>query len=113
MRRTFVFSLMAAAVAASVSAQTAPATLRLSVDDAVEMALEHNVDLKADRFDPQISDTRIAAAAGAFRPTFSTSVQQQNQLQPPTNFLIPTPTQNDAMTSTAGLAQRLPWFGTA
>ena len=39
------------------------------------MALEHNVDLNADRLDPQISDTRVAAAAGAFKPTFNTSVQ--------------------------------------
>ena len=50
----------------------APATLRLTVDEAVKMALEHNVDLNADRLDPQISDTRVAAAAGAFRPTFNT-----------------------------------------
>jgi hypothetical protein len=42
---------------------------RLTVDEAVKMALEHNVDLNADRLDPQISDTRVAAAAGAFRPT--------------------------------------------
>ena len=44
---------------------------RLTVDDAVKMALDHNVDLAADRLDPQISDTRVAAAAGAFRPTFN------------------------------------------
>ena len=50
----------------------APATLRLTVDEAVKMALEHNVDLTADRLDPQISDTRVAAAAGAFRPTINT-----------------------------------------
>ena len=54
-----------------------PATLRLTVDEAVKMALEHNVDLNADRLDPQISDTRVAAAAGAFRPSFNTSVQRE------------------------------------
>ena len=69
-------------------------TLRLTVDEAVKMALEHNVDLNADRLDPQISDTRVAAAAGAFRPTFNTSVNRNNQLQPPSSFLIPTPTQH-------------------
>src|SRR5262249_1167294 len=54
--------------------------LRLSVDDAVKMALEQNVDLRADRLDPQISDTRVAAAAGAFRPTFNTTLNSNNQL---------------------------------
>ena len=76
------------------------------------MALENNVDLAADRLDPQISDTRVAAAAGAFRPTFQSSVQRNNQLQPPASFLIPTSTRTDVVTSNAGLSQRLPWFGT-
>jgi outer membrane protein TolC len=100
--------------AAPVSAQTpvSQSTLRLTVDEAVKMALDHNVDLSADRLDPQISDTRVAAAAGAFKPTFNTTVNRNNQLQPPSSFLIPTATRNDVVTSNAGVAQRLPWFGT-
>jgi hypothetical protein len=39
-------------------------------------------------------------------------VQRNNQLQPPTNFLLPTATRTDAVTSTVGVAQRLPHFGT-
>ena len=66
-----------------------PATLRLTVDEAVRLALENNPDLKADRIDPQISDTRVAAAAGAFKPTFNTSLQRNDQLQPPAGFLTP------------------------
>jgi outer membrane protein TolC len=112
MHKTILATLGAVCVTATATAQTTPATLRLTVDDAVRMALEHNLDLAVDRLDPQISDTRIAAAAGAFRPTFNTSVLRNNQLQPPANFLIPTPTRTDATTSNAGLAQRLPWFGT-
>jgi outer membrane protein TolC len=87
-------------------------TLRLTVDEAVRMALEHNTDLNADRLDPQISDTRVAAAAGLFRPALNSGVNRNNQLQPPSSFLIPTPTRTDAVTSSAGLSQRLPWFGT-
>jgi len=71
------------------------------------------VDLSADRLDPQISDTRVAAAAGAFRPTINTSLQRNNQLQPPTSFFFPTATRNDVVSSNAGLNQRLPWFGTS
>ena len=101
------------AAASAVSAQTpAPAVLRLTVDDAVKMALDHNVDLNADRLDPQISDTRVAAASAQFRPTFNTGLNRNNQISPPSSFLIPEPTQNDAVTSSAGLSQRLPWYGT-
>ena len=77
------------------------------------MALDHNLDLAADRLDPQISDTRVAAAAGVFRPTINSSVNSNNQLQPPSSFLIPTPTRTDVVTSNAGFGQRLPWFGTS
>ena len=77
------------------------------------MALEHNVDLNADRLDPQISDTRVAAASAAFRPTINSAVNRNNQLQPPSSFLIPTSTRTDAVTSNAGLSQRLPWYGTS
>jgi HAE1 family hydrophobic/amphiphilic exporter-1 len=113
MRRTSLMALVALGVSAGASAQaTLPATLRLTVDEAVRMALDNNVDLKADRLDPQISDTRVAAAAGAFKPSVNTSVQSNNQLQPPASFLIPTATRTDVVTSNAGFAQRLPWFGT-
>jgi outer membrane protein TolC len=87
--------------------------LRITVDEAVKMALDHNVDLNADRIDPQISDTRVAAANALFRPTFNTGLNRNNQIAPPSSFLIPTPTQTDAVTSNAGLSQRLPWFGTS
>src|SRR5206468_1576318 len=82
-------------------------------DEAVKMALDHNVDLAADRLDPQISDTRVAAASGVFRPTINSSLNSNNQLQPPSSFLTPIPTQTDVVTSNAGLGQKLPWFGTS
>ncbi|HWW87675.1 MAG TPA: TolC family protein [Vicinamibacterales bacterium] len=122
--RLLTISSWALAAGVTMSAQTlptpstpsmgaAPTTLRLTVDDAVKMALDHNVDLAVDRLDPQISDTAVAAANGAFKPTFSTSFQRNNQLQPPSSFLIPTATRNDAVTSNVGLSQQLPWFGTS
>ncbi len=114
MRRLITFTILSVVLAAAASAQTpAPAALRLTVDDAVRMALDHNVDLNADRLDPQISDTRVAAASAQFRPTFNTGLNRNNQISPPSSFLIPTPTQSDAVTSSAGLSQRLPWYGTS
>jgi hydrophobic/amphiphilic exporter-1 (mainly G- bacteria), HAE1 family len=127
MGRTALMALIAIGLAAAASAQTAaqpgsperlreggtPATLRLTVDEAVTMALDHNVDLAADRLDPQISDTRVAAASGVFRPAINTGINSNNQLLPPSNFLTPVPQENDVVSSTAGLSQKLPWYGTS
>jgi outer membrane protein len=101
---------------ANAQSNTSPATgptLRLTIDEAVRMALDRNVDLAAVRIEPQIGDTAVAAAAGAFRPTFNTSFVRDNQLAPPTSFLTPTATRTDAVTSSVGLSQKLPRFGTS
>src|SRR5436190_202161 len=73
MRNIVFTALISVSFAANAFAQS---TLRLRVDDAVKMALDHNSDLRADRIDPQISDTRVAAAAAAFRPTFNTRLRE-------------------------------------
>ncbi len=115
MGRTALVALLAFGLATSAHAQSAartPATLRLTVDDAVKMALDNNVDLAADRLDPQISDTRVAAAANVFRPTFNAGLNSSNQLLPPSNFLTPVAQENDVNTSNAGLSQKLPKYGT-
>jgi len=91
----------------------APSTLTLTVDEAVRMALGSNLDLAAERLSPGIGDTQVAAAAAAFRPAISSSVQRNNQLQPPANFLVPFSTRTDVVSSNVGLQQRLPWFGTS
>src|SRR5439155_2411685 len=113
MRKASLLTTSFVLAAALASAQTSAAPLRLTAEDAVKMALEQNIDLIADRLDPQISDTRVAAAAGAFKPTISSSMLSNNQLQPPSSFLTPIPTRTDVVTSNAGFAQRLPWFGTS
>lgn len=115
MRSTVVLTILLTGFSAAASAQNAastPATLRLTVDDAIRLALENNPDLKADRLDPQISDTRVAVAAGAFRPTVNTGVQRNSQLQAPAGFLTPEPTRTAVVSSNAGMSQRLAWFGT-
>jgi outer membrane protein TolC len=112
---SFAFLQSAAAFAqapAAPAAASAGPTLELTVDQAVKMALDQNVDLAAERLDPQISDTSVAVAEGAFRPIFGSSLQSNNQLQPPSSFLIPTSTRTDIVTSGVSLNQRLNRFGT-
>ena len=94
--------------------RAAPATLRLTVDEAVKMALENNVGSRR----PIGSIRRSATRASRRRPARSSrrstrACSANNQLQPPASFLIPTPTRTDVVTSNAGFSQRLPWFGTS
>ena len=112
MRRTSWLLVLALGLATTASAQS-PSTVRITADEAVKMALEHNIDLNVDRLDPQTSDTRVAAAAGVFKPAITSSLQRNSQVQPPANFLFPVATTSNAVTSSAGLAQKLPWFGTS
>jgi len=114
MRKAFIVALGVLPLAASAFAQTAPSTaLRITVDDAVRMALDHNVDLAAARLTPQIGDTVVAAAAGAFVPTFASGIERHHLTQPGENFLSPTAMRTSILTSSAGIGQRLPWFGTS
>lgn len=108
----FAAALFALAPIAAL-AQAPAAPLRLTVDEAVKLALDNNLDLKTDRLDPQIGDTRVAAASGLFRPTVSSTVNRNNQLQPPSSLLFPESTRTDVVTTNVGLNQRLPWFGTS
>ena len=98
MRYSWIPVLLALAPSLA-AAQTATPPLKLTVDEAVKMALDNNVDLAADRLDPQIGDTRVAAASALFRPTFASSVNRNNELSPPSSLLFPTSTRNDVVTS--------------
>jgi outer membrane protein len=113
MRKSLILILLLGLAPAGAGAQSASTPLRISVDEAVQMALQNNVDLAAARIDPQIGDTRVAAAAGLFRPNFASSVDSNNQLQPPASLLLPNATRTDIVTTNVGLNQRLPWFGTS
>ena len=115
MSRTSTFALLFALHAAVGLAQPAATTsvLRLTVDEAVKMALDANPDLSADRLEPEVGDTRVAASAGAFKPALNLSANQNNALLPPTSLLFPIATSNDVVTSSAGIGQQLPWFGTS
>src|SRR6266852_5339257 len=74
MLRSILITTIMTTVSAIVSAQApvgpaaaTPSTLRLTVDDAVKMALDHNIDLAAERLDPQIGDARVSAATRSCR----------------------------------------------
>lgn len=62
-------------------------TRRLTVDDAVRLALENNLGLRAVRLAPQVQDLAVAQARAAWTPAFTTSVVQASADTPSTSFL--------------------------
>src|SRR6185503_5559050 len=98
-RVTVVAAFMAVSgTAASVCAQVAqtsqqvataaaPQTRRMTADEAVRMALEHNLGLRVARIDPQIQDLNIVNAKTGWTPNFSTTIQTQSNDAPNQNFL--------------------------
>lgn len=97
-------------------AQPAPQTgpvRRLSVEDAVAMALEQNLNLRAARLDPQIQDLSVAQARAAYAPNlFSTFATSSNE-SPSQSFLSGSEETitDDRFNSTFGVRQNLPWGG--
>jgi outer membrane protein TolC len=67
-------SLMLAATLAAAAAQTnAPAARALSLRDCLTEALEHNFDVRVERYDPQIQLYNLNAAYAGYDPTLSLS----------------------------------------
>ena len=55
---------------------------RLSIDEAVAMALEQNVDLQVDRIDPQVQDYSVSVARSSWTPAFFSNVTDPQPDQP-------------------------------
>lgn len=105
--------------AARVQAQTPPAApaseRRLSITDAVELALRQNADLEVVRISPQIQDLGIALARSAWAPSFSTLFQGDNRNSPANSFLSGGQTKitNTQTAYNFGVGSALPWFGSS
>lgn len=90
----------------------APEALNLSLDGAVKLALENNLDIVVDRVEPQVSAARVAQAASAYAPAFASAFTRNSEVQPPTSFLVGgSGVKTDVYSSTVTLSQRLPWWG--
>lgn len=110
-----LLSLMAvvpAARAQQPAPQPSAAALQLSMDQAVTMALETNLGLKADRLDISIAAENVAAARAVFRPLLRTSFSRNTSDQLPSSFLEGTSTVSNASTSVSStISQNLLWYG--
>ncbi len=105
-------SLSAAAAAAAAPAEAQGPVRRLSIEEAVALALEQNLNLQVDRIDPQVSDLAISVATSGWTPVFFSNVQTRSQSNPTTDiFGGAASVTNDNLTTQAGVQQTLPWGG--
>jgi outer membrane protein len=95
------------------TAAPAPGTKTdLTLDEATARALERNLDIAVERLNPQTFDLNIARIRAAYRPTASSTINQQSRVQPPTSTLNGgNIVDNTVTTYNTGLAQQVPWGG--
>lgn len=60
---------------------------RISIDDALALALENNLDLQVDRIGPQVQDLSVSLARTGYVPTFRSTIDFTAQTQPPASLL--------------------------
>ena len=93
--------------------QTSRPVRRLSVDEAVTLALEQNLDLRVERINPLIQGTLVADARSVYAPTLSTTVVGDDRDSPPFNIFAGG---QDVVTDrflqdSVDVVQEVPWMG--
>jgi len=85
----------------------------LTLEQATDLALEKNLDLKAQRLAPQAVDYQLQAARAAFNPRFTTSYNYNNSSQPNNSTLETglTTISTKRQTYNGSVNETLPWHG--
>jgi outer membrane protein TolC len=94
------------------AAQTGP-TLRLTADEAVRMALENNLGIRAERLAPEISTLAVAQARAAYAPNFFSNFSTRSSTQPPSSFITGGGSllTTESFSQSGGFGQNIPWGG--
>jgi outer membrane protein TolC len=86
--------------------------IALSLEQAIERALEMNLDMQSARLTPQMQDYSLEAAEAAFLPTFNSNFGYNNSSNVSTSQLdggARTTTQRNTLNMS--VAQTVPWYG--
>ncbi len=95
------------------AAAGATVTRRLSVDEAVQLALEQNLNVQVERINPQLQDLTIAQVRGNYSPTVTSTVASTSNDSPPSSFLSGGQDKitQEQFQANYGVAQLTPWGG--
>lgn len=104
-----------AATAPDIGVATAPSALmqiesqyRISLEEAIQRALRHSLQIKVEAYNPAIREARIVEAIGAFEPVLIGQSQFTNQDRP----RFATSNNGQTWTNTLGIRKLLPSGGT-
>jgi outer membrane protein TolC len=102
----------APAEATATAAQPTRPIRELRLADAVQLALEKNLDISVERLNPQSVDLQIAGLRNTYLPVVSSSIGQRDNFQLPRDQLQGGQRVSVATTTyNAGVTQTLPWYG--
>jgi outer membrane protein len=86
--------------------------LQITADEAVKMALENNLGIRAERLSPQVQALAVAQTRANYAPVVFTNTTKNSNSNPPQNFLAGNDfVTNSGFRSNAGVAQALKWGG--
>ena len=113
MRSSLISWLTLASVAVSACAQTNTSSTRpISLNECVQLALQHNLDLQIERLTPEIARFNLTGAYGYYDPSFTMTARQDYVDQPgeldPKKPNIDFPYQQTVDSFEPGLSGRLP-----
>jgi outer membrane protein TolC len=87
----------------------------LTIEEAVRLALEQNLDVQVERLNPRIQDENVAFARSSFLPALSSNLAYNNSDSPPDSFLSGSSggdiLKADSVQTIALVRQQLPWGG--
>ena len=89
------------------------AVRHLTVDEAVTLGLEQNLDLRVERLNPQIQDLGVAEARSVYTPMLSTTLQGNNRNSPSNSFLSggDLKVTDRLLSDSVDVVQDVPWAG--
>ena len=103
----------AALAQAQAQAQASPPVVDLKLDEAVQRAIERNLDLAVERLNPLTYDHTLSALYATYRPTMTSTFGNRSQVTLPNSQLTGVTTKLDTETVTwlGGLTQNVQWGG--
>ena len=103
---------VASAMSAAAQESTNMQERAMSLEDCIEIALHHNLDVQIKRFSPELAGYTLAGTYGAYDPTLSLGGSHSYFLQPggiDQQGRFYAGTENESDTFNGGLAGLLPW----
>jgi outer membrane protein TolC len=90
-------------------------TMRLTLDEAIKLALDRNLDISVQRLNPQTFDFSLASLRAVYRPTLTSTISQQSATSPSNSTLsggrVGAGIEAGTTVYNGGLSQSIPWGG--